>query len=148
MKTSFAAAAALVLLGGCSSHDVIADNAAAPPLNAMAETPGGWEALAGMVGRTPADSGLFQNSAILTDLDALLGADAERFKQAASAGTPLTRIGPVLETIANDRTTFVTILPADHALQAGMKQNGRWRLWTTPAAKVPQPPVVQALLKG
>ena len=98
--------------------------------------------------RTPADSGLFQNSAILVDLDALLGADAERFKQAASAGTPLTRIGPVLETIANDRTTFVTILPADHALQAGMKQNGRWRLWTTPAAKVPQPPVVQALLKG
>jgi len=148
MKTLLTAAAALLLLAGCSSHGNIADNAAAPPLNVISETPGGWGSLAGMVGRTPADSGLFQNSAINVDLDALLGAEAEKYKLAASAGTPLTREGPVLVTIANDRSTFLTILPGDHALQAGLKQNGRWRLWTTPAASVPQPPAVKALVNG
>jgi len=148
MKMLLTPAAAVLLLAGCSSHGNIADNAAAPPLNVITETPGGWEALSGMVGRTPADSGLFQNSAIIVDLDALLGPDAEKYKLAASAGTALTRDGPVLVTIASDHSTFLTILPDDHALQAGMKRNGKWQLWTTPAASVPQPPAVQALLKS
>jgi hypothetical protein len=134
-----------LLLGACSSGGNIANNSVAPP-EVVTETPGDWSALGGMIGRTPAASGLFANSAVNVDLDALLGRAAEHYKRAAETGSPLTREGPVLVTIGGDRTTYLIILPADHSLQAGFKQNGKWQVWTTPAAQVPQPAVIKALL--
>ncbi|WP_114229085.1 MULTISPECIES: hypothetical protein [Sphingomonas] len=136
---------ALLSCAACSSGGNIANNSVAPPA-VVTETPGDWSALAGMTGRTPADSGLFTNSAISTDLDALLGPASAAYREQARSGSPLTRDGPVLVTIGTARTSFLVILPSDHALQAGLKQNGKWRLWTTPAAQVPRPAAIAALL--
>lgn len=143
-----AVGAATLWLGACSSRSPVAEDAKAPPLNVMTETPGEWSELDDMVGRTPPESGLFEKSPIITDLDALLGPDATAFKRVAARGSALTRAGDELVTIAADRSAFLTIQPGDHALQAGMKRDGRWQVWTTPAAKVPQPAAVQALLKS
>jgi hypothetical protein len=136
-----------LLLTACSSGGNIAENTAAPPLNVMSETPGDWSDLGGMVGRTPAASGLFEASAITVDLNALLGAEAEPFRRKAETGSALVREGPVLVTIGGDRDSYLAIMPSDHALAAGLKKDGRWKRWTTPGAEVPLPASIRALVQ-
>ena len=138
---------AALLLAACSSGGNIAENTAGPPLDAIGERPGDWSRLAGAVGRTPAASGLFENSAITVDLNALLGAEAGAYRSAAETGSALVREGPVLVTIGGDRTSFLVILPGDHALHAGLKRPGGWKTWTTPGAEVPLPANVRALVQ-
>lgn len=134
-----------LFLAACSNDGNIAENAVTPPLNVTSETPGDWSELAGMIGRTPAASGLFEKSPVTIDLNALLGPDAIRYRRAAETGSALVKDGPVLVTVGGDRTSYLVILPSDHAISAGLKQNGRWRVWTTPAAQVPEPARIAAL---
>ena len=145
MKTPASLFAAL-LLAACSSGGNIAENTAGPP-DAISERPGDWSALVSTVGRTPADSGLLQQSPISVDLNALLGADAAAFRSAAETGSELVREGPVLVTIGGDRNSYLVIVPSDHALQAGLRTAGGWKRWTTPGAEVPLPASVKALVQ-
>jgi len=133
-------------LAACGGNDKIAQNAATPPLEVTSETPGDWSDLQLMVGRTPADSGLFEDSPITVDLNALLGRDATTFRRAIEGGSALTQVGPVLVTLARDRTAYLIIYPDDHALEAGLKHAGDWRRWNTPGSAVPRPAAIQALL--
>lgn len=137
---------AALLLAACSSGGNIAENTAGPP-DAISEQPGDWSGLVSTIGRTPADSGLLQQSPISVDLNALLGSDLARFRQAAETGSALVREGQVLVTIGGERTSYLVIVPSDHALAAGLKTPGGWKTWTTPGAEVPLPASVQALVQ-
>ncbi len=131
---------------GCGASDKIATNAVAPDLNTMAEAPGDWSGLTQAVGRTPAESGLLQRSDISVDLNSLLGREVEAFRLALGDATPLTREGSLLVTLGRSGDAYLVIEPADHALVAGLKRDGRWQRFATPGANVPVPPTVQRLL--
>jgi len=135
-----------ILTAACNQNDKIAQNAAMPPLNVASETPGDWSDLNLLVGRTPADSGLFADSPITVDLNALLGAQATTYRRAIEGGSALTRVGPVLVTVAPDRSAYLLLYPADHALEAGLKTASGWRQWNTPGSHVPRPAAIGQLL--
>ncbi|MCW3798137.1 hypothetical protein OMW55_10010 [Sphingomonas sp. BN140010] len=137
---------ALLLTAACNRNDRIAQNAATPPLNVTSETPGDWSELRLLTGRTPADSGLFQDSPITVDLNALLGAEATTYRRAIEGGSMLAPVGPVLITVAADRSAYLVIFPDDHALEAGLKTPRGWRRWNTPGSNVPRPAAIAQLL--
>lgn len=131
---------------GCGDTDKIANNALAPDLETMTEEPGDWSALAQLVGRTPAESGLLQQSPITVDLNALLGANAGPFRLQMGRGSPLTREGGVLVTVGDGGAAYLVLQPGDHAMEAGLKERDGWRRYSTPGAAVPTPPSVTTLL--
>jgi len=135
-----------ILTAACNQNDTIAQNAAMPPLNVASETPGDWSDLRLLAGRTPADSGLFEDSPITVDLNAMLGRDAITYRRAIEGGSVLTPVGPVLVTLAPDRRAYLVIYPADHALEAGLKTATGWRRWNTPGSDVPRPVAITQLL--
>ena len=145
MKPALSIAFAL-LLAACGNDDQVASNGPLPDLATMSETPGDWSALDGLIGRTPADSGLFVASPITVDLNAMLGPSAGLYRTAMGNASRLDRLGSVLVTIGEGGQAFLTIQPADHAIEAGIRIQGRWRLFHTPGAQVPRPAVVTALL--
>jgi len=135
------------LCAACSNSDTdkIAENAIPPSLNVGTEAGGDWSPLQLMAGRAPAESGLFVNSPITTDLNAMLGPDLPRYREAMATGSTLSREGPVLVTAARGRNAYLVIYPADHAMEAGLRGPGGWRTWTTPGAAVPRVPTVERL---
>lgn len=137
---------AAALLGGCGNGDMVAENAVPPTVNELAETPGDWSGLSGAIGRTPIDSGLLKNSPISVDLNAMLGPSVDAFGAVMADSTPLVREGPVLVSRARSGEAYLIIDPADHALEAGMRQRNLWRSWQTAGADVPRPRSVQQLL--
>jgi hypothetical protein len=128
-----------------ANSETIAENAVPPSLNVGSEAGGDWSPLAYMAGRPPAESGLLVNSPITTDLNAMLGAESARFRDAMATGSTLTRDGPVLVTGSRGGDAYLVIHPADHAMEAGLKGPNGWRTWTTPGASVPRPPSVERL---
>ena len=111
----------------------------------MVETPGDWSALAQAMGRTPAESGLLQQSPIITDLDALLGERARDYRLALGDATPLQPEAGVLVSIGRSGRAYLVIAPDDHALAAGLKNGENWQRFETPGAQVPLPPSVERL---
>ena len=122
-------------LSACSNEDKWAENVATPSLNAMAEAPGDWSALDGMVGRRPSESGLIDSSAISVDLDARLGPAAQPFRNAMMAAGPLTRRGDLL--VAEGPDAWLVLDPAEHAFRAGLRTRQGWQEWVTAGADVP-----------
>ncbi|RST31987.1 hypothetical protein HMF7854_14915 [Sphingomonas ginkgonis] len=136
----------VLLLPGCNNQDAVAQDAkAAPPLNVMSATPGDWSGLQLMAGREPAESGLMVNSPIVTDLNAMLGPSAGDYRKAMARAEPLRREGPLLVALSPASGAYLLIDDHQHAMKAGMRQNGRWRSWQTPASDFAPPPDVQAL---
>lgn len=135
-----------VLLSGCGSGDMVAENAVPPTVNELAETPGDWSGLSGAIGRTPIDSGLLTTSPISVDLNAMLGPSLGAYRSVMSNATPLVREGPLLVSRARNGQGYLIIDPEDHALVAGLRQQRLWRSWSTAGSDVPQPPSVTALL--
>lgn len=133
-------------LPGCGNADNVAENAVPPSVNAMAETPGDWSALEGAIGRTPQDSGLFTTSPVAVDLNAMLGPSVDAFRALMADATPLNREGSVLVTRSRSGQAYLIIHPADHALEAGLRQRNLWRSVRTAGADIPRPPSVIALL--
>jgi hypothetical protein len=139
----------LILAAGvaaCGGDDKIANNAVVPDLGTMTEAPGDWSALEQLVDRTPAESGLLQQSPITVDLNALLGADVGRFRLQMGRGSPLTRENGVLVTVGDGGAAYLVLQPGDHALEAGLKKPDGWQRYVTPGATVPTPPSVATLL--
>lgn len=136
-----------IALAACR-EEVPPENIAIPDLNVIAETPGDWTALSGMVGRTPAESGLFEESPIIVDLNARLGPAATAYREAMGDAGPLVQEGPVLVSISRSGRAYLVILPSDHAFEAGLKTGNGWRAFRTPGADVPRPASVQRLLAG
>ena len=128
---------AAAALSACSSGDKWAENAATPSLNQMAEAPGDWSALDGMVGRRPSESGLIDTSAISVDLNARLGPAAKAYRNAMMAAGPLTRRGNLMVAEAPD--AWLVLDPAGHAFRAGLNRNGHVEEWQTAGADVPRP---------
>jgi hypothetical protein len=124
-------------LGACSGEDKWADNAAMPTLNEMAEAPGDWSRLDGMIGRRPSESGLIDASAISVDLQARLGPAAKPFRDAMMAAGPLTRRGSFL--VSEAPNAWLVLDPAGHAFRAGLRRSGQIEEWQTAGAEVPRP---------
>lgn len=127
----------LLPLAACSDDEVPENGAAVPPISVTSETPGDWSALSELVGRTPADGALIDNSPISVDLNATLGPDAQRFRSAMMRAGPLTREGPLL--IARAPDAWLVLQPGDHAFRAALRTAQGWREWQTHAAEVPRP---------
>ena len=136
------------LLAGCGNDEKWAENAVPPTINEMAETPGDWSRLDGAIGRTPGDSGLFTNSPVTVDLNAMLGPSVDAYRAVMADATPLVREGSVLVSRARNGQAYLIIDPVDHALEAGMRQRNLWRTYHTAGSDVPRPPSVQALLRS
>lgn len=124
-------------VSACSNQDKWADNAATPPLNAMAEAPGDWSALSGMVGRRPSESGLIEKSAISVDLQARLGPDAQAYRDAMMRAGPLEQRGGLMVAEAPD--AWLVLDPAEHAFRAGLVRRGQLQEWHTAGTAVPRP---------
>jgi hypothetical protein len=129
--------AAVFALTACSSNDKWADNADTPALDQMAEAPGDWTALDGMVGRRPSESGLIENSSISVDLNARLGSSAKAYRDAMMTAGPLTRQGRYL--VARAPEAWLVLDPEGHAFHAGLIRNGRLQEWQTAGTDVPRP---------
>ncbi|UUR06933.1 hypothetical protein [Sphingomonas glaciei] len=127
----------VVSLSACSGEDKWADNSVTPSLNQMAEAPGDWTALDGMVGRRPSESGLIDTSTISVDLNARLGASAKAYRNAMMAAGPLTRRGKYMVAEAPD--AWLVLDPEGHAFRAGLRRNGQVEEWSTAGAEVPRP---------
>ena len=129
--------ATVFALTACSSNEKWADNADTPALNQIAEAPGDWSALEGMIGRRPSESGLIENSSISVDLNARLGSSAKPYRDAMMAAGPLTRQGGYL--IARAPEAWLVLDPESHAFHAGLIRNGRLEEWQTAGTEVPRP---------
>ena len=126
-----------ILLAACGSGDKWADNVATPPLETIAEAPGDWSALDGMIGRRPSESGLIDSSAVSTDLNSTIGPSVGAYRNAMMAAGPLTRRGEYLVSRAPD--AWLVLDPAGHAFRAALRRGGRWEEWHTPGADLPGP---------
>lgn len=147
MKTVPKWALLAFLLAGCGGPGKYAENAATPDLQTISEAPGDWSQLRPMIGRTPDESGLLrEQSPISVDLNALLGPNAERFRTAMAGASPLLSDGTALVTISPSRQAYLAIVPADHALHVGLRDQAGWRTYRTPGADSSLPPQVRALL--
>jgi hypothetical protein len=124
-------------LTACSGQDKWAENVATPTLGTMAEAPGDWSQLEGMIGRRPSESGLIDSSVISTDVEARLGAAAQPFRNAMMSAGPLTRRGGLLVTVAPD--AWLVLDPEGHAFRAALRRGGRTQEWQTAGAEVPRP---------
>lgn len=132
---------AVLLLAACGDRSEpaaqTAFNSATPPLETMSEKPGEWTDLDQMVGRTPMDSGLLDNSSVSIDLASALGPDLSSFRAAMMTAGPLTRVGNYLVTRSSE--AWLVLDPADHAFHAGLQGPQGWREWQTAGADVPVP---------
>lgn len=108
-----------------------------PPLSEIVEQPGDWSALDLLVGRTPLDSGLLDNSPVAVDLNAALGPELPAFRAAMMRAGPLTRVGPLLVTRSSE--AWLVLHPADHSFRAGLEGPRGWREWHTAGSEVPVP---------
>lgn len=135
-------------LSGCGDDTKYAQQAVPPALNEMAETPGDWSRLTGAVGRTPGDSGLLTNSPITVDLNAMLGAQVEAYRAAMADAGPLVREDGVWVSRSRTGNGYLVIQPRDHAMEAGLRQDGKWRTFRTAGSDVPRPATVRALVQG
>ena len=136
-----------LLLASCGD-DQIAENTIPPDISVTSETPGDWSALEGMVGRTPNESGLFEESPILIDLNAMLGPSAAAYRRAMADATALEREGALLVSRARNGGAFLVIDPAQYGLLAGLRQGDGWRTAQTAGAEMVQPPSVRALVQS
>nr|WP_314445790.1 hypothetical protein [uncultured Sphingomonas sp.] len=125
----------VLLLTACSGSDKWADNAVTPPLEIMAEAPGDWSALDGMIGRRPSESGLIETSPISVDLNARLGSMAKPYRDSMMAAGPLTRRDNLLVAVAPD--AWLVLDPQGHAFRAGLRTREGWQEWATAGASVP-----------
>lgn len=148
--------AALIILAaaGCAD-DPVADRGNDAFANiVISEEPGGdWTTITPAIGQLPSASGLFVHSAITTDLIALLGPKHHAFRQRMALQTPLKRDGNLLYTIGRAPDTvgdeaYLIIDPGGRALEAGVREQGRWTIFRTSGTMVRRPAEVAALEPG
>ncbi len=140
----------LLSLAACGDGGVVADDVGDIPPTEVTEAPtADWSALEPAIGRTPAHSGMLTKGPIVTDLHALVGADAIAYRgRLERDGGPLTRIGHLLVTASKpgDDATYLIVDPDQLALEAGYKKGDRWVVQRTPSTDIVRPPAIQALL--
>lgn len=141
---------ALLSPAACRDQGAVADNAGDVPPLEMVEAPSSdWSMLRHAIGRTPADSGVLTKGPIVTDLNALLGPDAIRYRALIEQkGGPLVRAGNLLVTVtpSGKNSGYLIIDPEQLALEAGFTRGGAWVVRRTPSSDVARPPAVEALL--
>ncbi|HET9356263.1 MAG TPA: hypothetical protein VFO42_08885 [Sphingomicrobium sp.] len=139
-----------ILLAACGDDGVVADNVGDIPPIELTESPtADWSALEPAIGRTPAHSGMLTKGPIVTDLHALLGADAIDYRNRLERnGGPLTRVGRLLVTASPDgeRASYLIVDPDQLALEAGYKKNGQWVVQRTASSDIARPPAIEAML--
>lgn len=139
-------------LAACQDEGVVADDAGDIPPTSVTQAPSAdWSALEPAIGRTPADSGMLSKGPIVTDLHALVGADAIAYREGLERnGGPLDRVGKLLVTASppGAEASYLIVDREQLALEAGYKKDGRWVVRRTPAAEIARPPAIEALLAG
>lgn len=139
-----------ILLSACGDGGVVADNVGDIPPTTVTQAPSAdWSGLEPAIGRTPADSGMLTKGPIVTDLHALLGADAIAYRQRLEReGGPLTRVGRLLVTASADgeQAIYLIIDPDQLALEAGYRKGGRWVIERTASSDIARPPAIAAML--
>lgn len=124
-----------------------------PPTPVPTTAPDAWASLDGLIGKYPADTGLFDTSVIAPDLKALLGDRFAAFKTNMQVGAPLLKDGEVLYTTGNkvheggSEMAYLLVDPAQHALEVGLWRGGKLETLTRPAgATIAKPKDVQTLI--
>ena len=149
--TRVLAAVALLSLGACQGEGVVADNVGDIPPTEQTEAPtGDWSVLELAVGRTPAESGVLSKGPIVTDVHALVGADAITYRETLERdGGALTRVGRLLVTASKpgENASYLIVDQDQLALEAGYKKNGRWVVQRTASSDIARPPVIVELLE-
>lgn len=137
-------------LAGCDDGGVVADNVGDIPPTSVTQAPSAdWSGLEPAVGRTPADSGMLTKGPIVTDLHALLAADAIAYRTRLERdGGPLTRVGNLLVTASppGEEASYLIVDPGQLALEAGYKKGGRWVVERTASSDIARPPAITAML--
>ena len=148
--TRFLTAFALLSLAACQGEGVVADNVGdIPPIEQTEAPTGDWSALKFAVGRTPADSGVLSKGPIVTDVHALVGADAITYRETLERdGGPLTQVGKLLVTASKpgENASYLIVDQDQLALEAGYKKGGRWVIERSASAEIARPPAIEALL--
>ena len=142
----------LVSTAACQGEGVVADNVGdIPPIEQTEAPTSDWSTLEPAIGRTPAHSGMLTKGPIVTDLHALLGAEAIAYRQRLERdGGTLMRADKLLVTVSppGESAIYLIIDPGQLALEAGYKKDGRWVIERTASAEIVRPPAVEALLAG
>ena len=142
----------LLSLAACQDDGAVADNVGdIPPTTVTQVQSGDWSGLEPAVGRTPADSGMLSKGPIVTDLHALVGADAIDFRERLErTGGRLTRVGRLLVTASppGEQASYLIVDSEQLALEAGYKKDGRWVVQRTPGTEIERPAAIEALLAG
>lgn len=137
-------------LAACQDEGSVADDVGEIPPTSVTQAPSAdWSGLEPAIGRTPADSGMLSKGPIVTDLHALVGADAIAYRELLErTGGPLERAGDLLVIAAppGPQASYLIIDREQLALEAGFKKDGRWIVRRTPAAEIERPPAIEALL--
>ena len=148
--TRLLAAFAMLSLAACGDQGVVADNVGDIPPTELTEAPtGDWSALRFAVGRTPAESGVLSKGPIVTDLHALVGADAITYRETLERdGGPLTRIGTLLVTASKpgENASYLIVDQDQLALEAGFRKDGRWVVRRTASSDIERPKLIDDLL--
>ena len=139
-------------LAACQDEGAVADDVGDIPPTSVTQAPSAdWSALEPAIGRTPADSGMLSKGPIVTDLHALVGADAIAYREGLErTGGRLERAGQLLVTASppGPQASYLIVDREQLALEAGYKKDGRWIIRRTPAAEIERPAAIEALLSG
>ncbi|GAA4010695.1 hypothetical protein GCM10022280_04950 [Sphingomonas swuensis] len=127
----------ILLASACSGDEKVSSNAATPSLEVMTEQPGDWSELDRMVGRTPFESGLLDESPVTVDINSVLGPEASRFRDAMADAGPLTRRDDLLVATSKSGKAWLVLQPGEHAFRAALRTGQGWREWSTPGTNVP-----------
>lgn len=113
---------------------------------------GNWSSLDALVGRSPTESGLLDNSAVSADLARLLGDKLAVLKTNLQTASPLERQGQVIFTSGNkphqggSDAAYLLIDPAAKALEVGLWQRGKLSTYKTPGSNIAKPKDIQTMI--
>lgn len=145
--------AACLTLAACGQPQQKAEEKAAQaPAPAPAPQAADWASLEGLVGKYPSESRVFEDSAVAPELSTLLGPKLEVLKTNTQTSGPLNKEGGVYYLTGNKQhegglnEAYVLIDPATKAIEVGLREAGKLRVYTTPGANIAKPKDVQTML--
>lgn len=114
---------------------------------------GPWSSLGKLVGKKPADSGLFTSSVIAPTLRDLAGSDYDSFMALMSDSTALQGRGVLYVTGKADGGTsrdaaYLLIDQANQKLEIGLRRSGGQSVYRSPGAAIPKPAAITQTFDG
>ena len=111
-----------------------------------------WNTLPALVGKYPGDFDLFGPGSIATNLKALLGNRLDTLRRNLLVAGPLARAGSVYYLSGNaphqggSDQAYVLLDAARHAVQVGLWERGKLRVYADPGVRIAPPPAIRRWL--